>query len=93
MSTQQDPPKQDLLSADDLRIEGLNQPLTPLQYYYLSLLHRLVGVKNRYQTNPKFEAWLMKAINKAIYSALRDCIETNIGDPAKELLRREHQVN
>jgi len=24
---------------------------------------------------------------------LRDCIEANIGDSAKELLRQEHQVN
>lgn len=93
MSTQQDPAKHNLLKADELKIEGLKQSLTPLQFHYLSLLQRLIGVKNSYQTNPKFETWLMKAINKAIYSALRDCIETNIGDAAKELLRGEHQVN
>jgi len=74
-------------------IEGINQTLTPLQYHYLSLLQRLITVKNSYQTDPDFEQWLMSGINKAIYSTLRDCIEANIGDAGKELLRREHQVN
>ena len=33
------------------------------------------------------------AIPKSIYATLRDCIEANVGDPAKELLRKEHHVN
>ena len=74
-------------------IEGIDQTLTPLQYHYLSLLQRLIAVKNSYQIDPSFEAWLMTGINKAIYSTLRDCIEANIGDAAKEFLRQEHQVN
>ena len=74
-------------------VEGIDQLLTPLQYHYLSLLQRLIAVKNSYQIDANFEASLMAAINKAIYSTLRDCIESNIGDAAKELLRREHQVN
>jgi hypothetical protein len=94
MGTQQDSADQELAKkGQNLEIEGLKQPLTPLQFYSLSLLHRLIAVKNSYQTDPKFEPWLMKAINKAIYATLRDCIEENIGDAAKELLRREHQVN
>jgi hypothetical protein len=36
---------------------------------------------------------MMNAINKAIYSTLRDSIEANIGEAAKELLRKAHQVN
>ena len=74
-------------------IEGIEQPLTSLQYHYLSLLQRLVSVKNSYQTDPKFEAWMMGAINKSIYATLRDSIEANVGDAAKELLHSEHQVN
>ena len=74
-------------------IEGIEQPLTPLQYHYLSLLERLVSVKNSYQTDPKFEAWMMAAINKSIYATLRDSIEANVGDAAKELLHSEHHVN
>jgi hypothetical protein len=75
------------------QVEGIDQTLTPLQFHYLSLLQRLIAVKNSYQTDPNFETWIMAAINKAIYSALRDSIESNIGDAAKELLRRQHQVN
>jgi hypothetical protein len=74
-------------------IAGIEQPLTPLQYHYLGLLHRLIGVKNNYQTDPNFEAWMMASINKSIYCTLRDCIEANIGEAAKQLLHREHQVN
>ncbi len=74
-------------------IEGIDLTLTPLQYHYLSLLQRLIKVKNDYQTDANFESWLMAGINKAIYSTLRDSIEANIGEAAKELLRQEHQVN
>ena len=94
MSAQQDRADQELIeSGAPGVIEGIEQPLTPLQYHYLSLLQRLIGVKNSYQTDPNYEAWLMAAINKAIYSTLRDSIEANIGDAAKEVLRREHHVN
>ncbi len=74
-------------------IEGVEQSLTPLQYHYLSLLQRLTALKNSYQTDPDYEAWLMGALKKAIYSTLRDCIEANVGDVAKALLGQEHQVN
>jgi hypothetical protein len=84
---------QEVVPSKNLEVQGVNQPMTLLQSHYLGLLQRLVAVKNSYQTDPKFEPWLMKAINKAIYAALRDCIEENIGGPARELLHREHQVN
>ncbi len=77
----------------DWVIEGIDQSLTPLQYLYLSLLQRLIALKNSYQIDPNFETWLMNAVNKAIYSTLRDSIESNVGDAAKELLRGAHQVN
>ena len=109
MSSQQERADQELvdngdeLVVDELAVEevageewaigGIDQHLTPLQYHYLSLLQRLIAVKNSYQTDPDFEGWLRAGINKAIYSTLRDCIESNIGDAAKELLRNEHQVN
>ena len=94
MSVPQERADQELVGKKDKSaVEGIDQLLTPLQYHYLSLLQRLIAVKNSYQTDPNFEASLMAAINKAIYSTLRDCIEANIGDAAKELLRREHQVN
>ncbi len=74
-------------------IAGVDQALTPLQYHYLSLLQRLIDLKNSYQTDPDYEAWLMSAVKKSIYSTLRDCIEANVGDAAKSLLSQEHQVN
>ena len=74
-------------------IEGIESPLTPLQFHCLSLLQRLIALKNSYQTDPQYEKWLMGAINKSIYATLMDCIEANVGDPAKELLREERHVN
>ena len=69
------------------------EAMTPLQSHYLETLRQLIVVKNEYQTAPEFEGWMMDAIKRSIYSALRDCMEANIGDAAKELLNQEHQVN
>lgn len=80
-------------SLDAEAVERGDKSLTPLQEHYLSLLERLIALKNSYQTDPAFEQWMSHAINKAIYSALRDCIESDIGDMAKQLLHQEHQVN
>ncbi|MCH7605618.1 MAG: hypothetical protein IH962_00555 [Chloroflexi bacterium] len=94
MSGQQESTDQEVVESGTAGvIQGIEQSLTPLQYHHLSLMQRLIAVKNSYQTDPEFEGWLMSAINKAIYSTLRDSIEANIGDAAKELLRREQQVN
>lgn len=94
MDARQDSADPDVVENQDTgAIEGIDQSLTPLQYFYLSLLQRAIAVKNTYQMDPEFEPWLMNAIKKSIYSTLRDCIEANIGDAAKELLQREHQVN
>lgn len=80
------------MSENDWRVAGIDKDLTPLQYHYLSLLQRLVTLKNTYQTSADYEAWKMGALNKAIYSTLRDSIEANVGDEAKELLNREQHV-
>ena len=69
------------------------ESLTPLQTHYLETLRQLIAVKNEYQTASDYEAWRMDAIKRSIYSALRDCMEANIGEVAKDLLNREHQVN
>ena len=74
-------------------IEGIERDLTPLQYHYLSLLKRLISTKESYQTDPNYEAAMMSAINKSIYSTLRDGIEANVGEEAKALLHREQHVN
>jgi hypothetical protein len=94
MSAQQDSTEKDVVHDDSpLMIEGIDQSLTPLQYHYLSLLQRLIATKNAYQSNPEVEAWIMEAVKKSVYSALRDCIEANVGDAAKEMLHEEHQLS
>ncbi|NQW23490.1 MAG: hypothetical protein HQ475_08615 [SAR202 cluster bacterium] len=80
--------------ADNVwRVPGIDKDLTPLQYHYLSMLQRLVALKNTYQTDASYEAWMMIGLNQAVYSTLRDSIEANVGDEAKELLNREQHVN
>lgn len=74
------------------RVEGVNRDLTPLQYHYLSLLKRLIALKDSYQEDPGAEDWLMAAISKSIFSTLRDSIEANIGDEAKDLLNPQQRV-
>ena len=81
------------IADNDWKVAGIDKDLTPLQYHYLSLLQRIVTIKNTYQTSPDYEAWKMGALNKAIYSTLRDSIEANVGEEAKELLNREQHVN
>ena len=56
------------------------------------MLQRLVTLQSTYQTNPDYEDWMKGALNKAIYSTLRDSIEANVGEEAKELLNREQHV-
>ena len=93
MSVPESADKEVLGNEHTLVVEGVDQKLTPLQYHYLTLLQRLITLKNSYQTDPDYEAWLMSAVKKAIYSTLRDCIESNVGDIAKAMLGQEHQVN
>ena len=81
------------VANSEWRLVGIDKDLTPLQYHYLSLLQRLVALKNSYQTDVNHEAWMMGAMNKSVYATLRDCIEANVGDEAKELLNREQHVN
>ena len=81
------------IADTEWRLAEIDKELTPLQYHYLSLLQRLVALKNSYQTDGDYEAWMMGALNKSVYSTLRDCIEANVGDEAKEMLNKEQHVN
>ena len=81
------------LADTEWKLAGIDKELTPLQFHYLSLLQRLVTLKNSYQTDAAYEAWMMGALNKSVYSTLRDCMEANVGDEAKEMLNKEQHVN
>ena len=55
-------------SVSEWRVEGIERDLTPLQHHYLSLMKRLIALKDSYETNPEYEDWLMAAINKSVFS-------------------------
>jgi hypothetical protein len=94
MSAQQESTEQEIIQEiNEYSIDGVDQHLTPLQYHYLSLLQRLISTKNSYQTDPELESWMMDAIKKSVYSSLRDCIEGNVGDVAKDMLKEDIQVS
>ena len=80
-------------SLNQWRVVGIDRDLTPLQYHYLSLMQRLISLKDRYQDDPVSEEWLMSAINKSIFSTLRDSIEANVGDEAKDMLNPQQRVD
>ncbi len=81
------------LETSEIVIGDNDLGYSPLQSHYLTLLRRLVDVQNEYKSDPEAEDWLMKAIQKSVYSAYCDCIEAEIGDPAKLILEQEQQVN
>ena len=80
-------------SVSQWRVDGINRDLTPLQYHYLSLMKRLISLKDGYLSDPNHEEWLMSAINKSIFSTLRDSIEANVGDEAKDLIHPQQRVD
>ena len=89
---QEDPEVEFTPVISQWRVEGINRDLTPLQYHYLSLLKRLIALKDSYQTDPDAESWLATALNKAVFSTLRDSIESNVGDEAKDLLNTQQRL-
>ena len=74
------------------RLEGIERDLTPLQYHYLSLMKRLIALKDSYQDDPEAEDWMTAAINKSIFSTLRDSMEAKVGDEAKDLINPQQRV-
>ena len=91
MSTQSESPDQEIIVTNEPAantVEGIHTSLSSLQYHHLSLLQRLITLQTSYQVDAELESWKMEAINKAIYSTLRDAIEENVGEEAKELLRK-----
>ena len=80
-------------SLTQWRVDGIDRDLTPLQFHYLSLMKRLISLKDSYQDEPNCEDWLMSAINKSIFSTLRDSIDAKVGDEAKDLLNPQQRVD
>ena len=57
------------------------------QTHYLTLLESRMNLKSSYQDDPDHEAWLLNAINKAVYSAFRSCVEHGVEAEAKALIK------
>jgi hypothetical protein len=66
---------------------------TELQNFLLGRMQRLIYIKNNYDMRRFRRAWLQRALDRAIYSTLRDSIEADVGEQAKAILRQEHHRN
>jgi len=73
--------------------QGLHDPFDFLQLLFLGRLERLTYLKNSYDMSRFNGGWLKTALDRCIYSTLRDCIEANAGEQARAILRQEHQRN
>ena len=94
MSAQPESTEQEVINTvNDYTIDGIDQHLSPLQYHYLTLLQRLISTKNSYQTVLEMKSWMLDAIKKSVYYSLRDGIEGNVGDVAKDRLKEDVKVN
>ena len=73
--------------------QGLCDRYDFLQLLFLGRLERLVYLKNNYDMSKFNGGWLKTALDRCIYSTLRDCIQANAGDQARAILNQEHQRN
>ena len=64
------------------------EELNPLQMYGLGLLERVMAVRRSYADDPGKDAWMVNAINRAVYAAYLDCVDEGVGESAKALLRQ-----
>ena len=67
---------------------GGDDELNPLQMYGLGLLERVMAVRKSYEDDPSKDAWMMNALNRAVYAAYLDCVDEGVGESAKALLRQ-----
>ena len=80
----------DALSPDALAPDALGEDdeLNPLQMYGLGLLERVMAVRKSYEDDPSKDAWMMNALNRAVYAAYLDCVDGGVGESAKAMLRQ-----
>ena len=69
------------------------QVYTPMQFYLLQQLERMISIKNSYRDHPSKEKWLERSVGRAIYAYLRDCMEQGVGEQAKAALHRQQSSN
>ncbi len=64
---------------------------SPLQLFFLWRLSYLQKQRREYVNVLEASNWQMRALNKALYSTYRDCVEASVGDEAKLLIQQQQQ--
>lgn len=66
---------------------------SPIQLFFLWRLSFLQKQRREYVNVLEGSNWQMRALNKALYSTYRDCVEAGVGDEAKLLIAQQQQQN
>jgi hypothetical protein len=66
---------------------------SPIQLFFLWRLSYLQKQRREFMNVLEPGDWRMKALNKALYSTYRDCVDANVGDEAKLLIAQQQQQN
>jgi hypothetical protein len=72
--------------------EGLKS-YSPTQLFFLWRLSYLQKQRRENMHVRDSNDWLMRALNKALYSTYRDCVEAEVGEEAKLLIAQQQQDN
>ena len=79
--------------AQGVPVERLRRPLhTPEQVMFLRRFHDLLEKRAAYGERYPETDWRRRLIDKALYSTYCDCLELELGDEVRELLRAGHEV-
>ncbi len=65
---------------------------TPFQTLYLLRLQSLITKKQQAAGRMEPRDWRLKLLDKALYSTYRSCVDLNIADEARNLLRQLRQA-
>lgn len=66
---------------------------SPLQLFFLWRLSFLQKQRREFMNVLDANDWRMRALNKALYSTYRDCVDASVGDEAKLLIAQQQQQN
>ena len=66
---------------------------SPLQLFFLWRLSYLQKQRREFINVLEASDWRMRALNKALYSTYRDCLDAGVGYEAKLLIAQQQQQN
>ena len=80
---------------DNLQQKGRGglKSYSPLQLFFLWRLSYLQKQRREFMNVLEASDWRMRALNKALYSTYRDCVEEEVGDEARLLIAQQQQQN